>query len=269
MEMRNCPKCGTDNRNTLPLKYSWQDWSLKQCVRCRFVYLENPPTYVRLAAEHPWEKNRHDRRERMRVDFPITYSASRALGMLRRRLVKKRDRLERIINRWFQPGPVADIGCGDGANLERLPNRFEPVGIELSAQLAHRSRERLAHRNVPILNMSAVEGLRSIPDATLSGIIMCSFLEHEIQPLELLSEASRALDKNGCTVIKVPNYACLNRRVLGSRWCGFHFPGHVNYFTPASLREMVECAGFGVASFGWADHFFLSDNMWLVAHRQG
>ena len=180
--MRNCPKCGTDNFHRPLLKYSWRDWALKQCTRCRFVYLENPPSYERLAAEHPWEKNSRERRERMRAEYPLTFATSRGWGALRRRLVKKPDKLMRLIDRWFPPGPVADIGCGDGGSLARLPGRFEPVGIELSEQLARRSQERLAHRDVTILNMPALEGLRNIPDDTLSGIIMCSFLEHEERP---------------------------------------------------------------------------------------
>ena len=263
--IRNCPKCGTDNTHSPPLQYSWRDWSLKECTRCRFVYLENPPSYERLAAEHPWEKNHGERRERMRTEYPLTFAGSIAWRALRSRVVKKSDKLARIIDRWFPRGPVADIGCGDGQSLARLPDRFEPVGVELSEQLARRSRERLAHRDATILNMSALEGLRSMPDDTLSGIVMCSFLEHEARPAELLDEAARTLRTDGCTVIKVPNYACLNRRVLGSRWCGFHFPGHVNYFSPSSLREMVEFAGLRIVNFGWSEHFFLSDNMWLVA----
>ena len=29
---------------------------------------------------------------------------------------------------------------------------------------------------------------------------------------------------------------------MGAAWCGFRYPDHVNYFTPASLRRMAaEC----------------------------
>ena len=113
--------------------------------------------------------------------------------------------------------------------------------------------------------MPAIEGLASIPDDSVSGVVMRSFLEHEARPATLLREVARTLNGQGCSIIKVPNYASLNRRVMGSRWCGFRFPGHVNYFTPKSLRNMVEGAGLRVVDFGWLDHFALSDNMWLVA----
>ena len=267
--MRNCPKCGHDNSQGAPLKCSWQDWVLKQCACCYFVYLENPPTYECLAAEHPWEMNHGERKERIRAEYPIAFATSKAWRVLRRRLFPKSDKLMRRVSRWFPPGPVADIGCGDGGHLLRLPDRFEPIGVELSETLARRSRARLAHRQVTILNMSALEGLGRIPDNSLSGVIMRSFLEHEARPAELLDLTARTLRTGGAVIIKVPNYACLNRRVMGPRWCGFHFPGHVNYFSPSSLRDMVECAGLQVVSFNLLDHFVLSDNMWLVARRRG
>ncbi len=113
--------------------------------------------------------------------------------------------------------------------------------------------------------MSAIDGLAAIDEGTVSGIIMRSFLEHEAQPADLLARALRALRPGGAAIIKVPNYASVNRRVLGQRWCGFRFPGHVNYFTPATLRDMVEAAGFRVVRFGLFDRFYLSDNMWMVA----
>ena len=266
-ERRVCPNCGVENDSVAQLGYSWQDWALKQCARCRFVYLENPPDYETLAEVYPWEEDSNTRRKRMRSEYPFTAAISSALGGLRRRLIKKPDKLGRWIKRWVPPGAVADIGCGDGGTLARLPGEFKLIGIDISMELVGRTRERLARRQATILNMPALEGLRSLSDRSLSGIIMMSFLEHEIRPKELLREAARTLARGGAVVIKVPNYGGLNRRVMGSRWCGFHFPGHVNYFTPSSLCEMVRSVGLHVVCFGWMDHFVMNDNMWMVGRR--
>jgi len=140
-------------------------------------------------------------------------------------------------------------------------------GIEISEGLAHEAQELLAARGGSIINAPAVEGLASFPTGKATGVLMRSFLEHEHKPIELLTHAERVLQPGGIAIIKVPNFASINRRVMGSRWCGFRFPGHVNHFTPASLRAMVEDAGFGVMSFNALDRFFLSDNMWLVARK--
>jgi hypothetical protein len=31
---------------------------------------------------------------------------------------------------------------------------------------------------------------------------------------------------------------------MGTKWCGWRFPDHVNYFTAASLRALAESVGF-------------------------
>jgi SAM-dependent methyltransferase len=264
---RNCPKCGTDNSATDALAYSWQNWILKGCSSCAFVYLENPPGYEALVSEFAWERNHSDRGERMRKDFPLSYHFSRYWTPIRRWVIRKPDKVASRVKAAFPPGLVVDIGCGMGDQLARLPESYEPLGVEISLELARRAEERLAGRDGKILTMSAVEGLAAVPVGTVSGILMRSFLEHEQQPAELLARAWAALRPGGAAIIKVPNYASINRRVMGPRWCGFRFPGHVNYFTPQSLRDMVEAAGFQVERFGLFDRFYLSDNMWMVASK--
>lgn len=266
---RNCPNCGTDNSAASALEYSWQGWILKGCSSCGFVYLENPPGYEALVTDFAWERNHGDRGERMRRHYPLSYHLSRYWTPIRRWLIRKPDKVASRVKAAFPPGPVVDIGCGTGDQLARLPDAYEPLGVEISAELARRAEERLADRGGKVLAMSAVEGLAAITPGTVSGILMRSFLEHEEQPAELLARAWAALRPGGATIIKVPNYASINRRVMGPRWCGFRFPGHVNYFTPQSLRDMVEAAGFRVERFGLFDRFYLSDNMWMVASKPG
>jgi hypothetical protein len=61
--------------------------------------------------------------------------------------------------------------------------------------------------------------------------------------------------------MKTPNYASLNRRLMGMRWSGFRFPDHVNYFTPATLRELARRAGFST-HYGPTDRNPISDSLW-------
>ena len=181
--------------------------------------------------------------------------------------IRKPNKLANRVSKFFLPGVVVDIGCGTGDYLAKLPNTYQPLGIEISEELARLATERLSDRKGKVLAMSAIEGLSSVPEGTVSGIIMRSFLEHEQQPVDLLSFAWKALRPGGSAIIKVPNYDSINRKVMGNRWCGFRFPGHVNYFTPESLQEMVESVGFSIKSFGVFDRFYLSDNMWMVANK--
>ena len=267
MTPRLCPQCGSDNASGTALKYSHAPWVLKQCAECAFVYLENPPSYEDLETELAWEKVGKERNERVYLQSRVRSGASRAARMLRARLVSRANPLTRRVQRWFPAGPVVDIGCGRGDKLVSLPERFRLVGIEISQERAREARQRLSARGGVVHQIPALDGLDRMPARSLAGIVANAFLEHEIRPRELLQAAARALSPAGAMIVKVPNYASLNRRVMGAGWCGFRFPGHVNYFTPRSLRRMVEEVGMEVAEFRPVDRMPTSDNMWMVARR--
>ena len=264
---RNCPRCETDNSGERVLAYSWREWRLRRCRDCRFVYLENPPDYSQLSVTHAWEKNYQDHDVRMQREYPVTRSLSRRWGRIRRWLVRKPDKMAKRVGTWVPPGRVIDVGCGSAERLRALPRQYETIGIEISKALACEAEAGLAGRNGSVVNLPAIQGLAAMEAASATGVLMRSFLEHEHSPAALLMQVARVLKSGGVTIVKVPNYASVNRRIMGARWCGFRFPGHVNYFTPASLKEMVEAAGLTTVSFGSFDRFPLSDNMWMVARK--
>ena len=225
MTDRSCPQCGTSNASGEALRYSHERWVLKQCGECAFVYLENPPEYEELETDFAWERVGKERQERVYRQSPVRTGASRTARMLRDRLVSRADPLVRRVERWFPAGPVVDIGCGKGDKLASLPERFELVGIEISQEQARVARERLAARGGVVHQMPALEGLGEIRAESLAGIVANAFLEHEIRPKELLQAAARALRPAGAMILKVPNYASVNRHIMGTGWCGFPLSG--------------------------------------------
>ncbi len=264
---RTCPRCNTDNSEEKALSYSWKSWLLRQCNICRFVYLENPPGYSDFKIDYAWEKNFKDRKTRMRQDHPILYRLSHLWKSLRQLRKKRQDKSLTKVLHSVSPGLVVDIGCGDGSRLRSLPEDYRPVGIEISQTLARKAEATLSSRGGFVINAPAVDGLSEFEANSATGILMRSFLEHEHNPGDLLIQSARVLQPQGVAIIKVPNYSCVNRRVFGSRWCGFRFPGHLNYFTPESLSAMVESTGLTVSSFGFLDRFPFSDNMWMIARK--
>jgi len=230
------------------------------------VYLENAPAYEELHENFAWEKTYQAERERRHREEPILQWVSRRLIDLRGFLAPRK-KLFALTERLVPDGDVLDVGCSDARMLMRLGPRHVPHGIEVSAALARAAQSAVATRGGTVVHAAALDGLAALAGDRFSGVWMHSFLEHEMQPLATLRAAARVLRPDGRLILKMPNYASINRRVRGERWCGFRFPDHVNYFTPASLRRMVEHAELRVVQMNIFDRLPTSDNMWLVAGR--
>lgn len=229
------------------------------------VYLEKTWSLEVLFARFAWEESvvvEDQRRDAMR-------GTERALSKRFRRRLWLLPRLNpaALMARHATPGTVVDVGAGNGHYLTQLAEQFTPVGIEISSQAAALGQEKLRSRGGYFVNQDACSGLKALPAASASGVMMRSFLEHDSTPRETLQAAFQALKPGGILVLKVPNYGSWNRHIMGARWCGFRFPEHVNYFTPETLQRMVTAEGFSVRHFGPRLRLPTSDNMWMVAAK--
>ncbi len=263
---RDCPLCGRDNHSQSPLPLSRGTWRLKECSGCRFVYLENALRYEELNENHAWTKSRLAERD-FRRDGSLRDVAGSPLRATQKwfRSLLPRQKAARLIDRYVPSGRVLEVGCGNGQMLRQLPRRLIPCGIEIDARAAGKARRYIEPLGGQLIHADGLGGLESLADASIAGILMHSYLEHENQPLAVLRQAARVLVRGGAVVIKVPNFSSLNRRLLGSVWPGFRFPDHVNYFTPATLRSIVTAAGLAVVRCRWSDQLPTSDSVWLVA----
>ena len=101
---------------------------------------------------------------------------------------------------------------------------------------------------------------------SLSQPSLRGYLEHEAELLPVLKGLRRVLLPGGLAVVKVPNYASVNRLIMGSRWCGFRYPDHLN-FTPKTLGQLAAEAGFAT-SFGVSGRLPTTDNIWADEARR-
>jgi SAM-dependent methyltransferase len=263
---RVCPLCGQDNHGQPPLALSRGTWRLKQCRRCDFVYLENALRYEELSVNHAWTKSRLAEQQFRQDTNSWREPAVRPMRAVRTwlRQMLPRRKAARLIDRHVASGRVLEVGCGNGQMLKRLPEHLIPCGIEIDARAAGKARKYIEPRGGVMLHADGLHGLESLDSESISGVLMHSYLEHENQPLEVLRQTARVLVAGGVVVIKVPNFASFNRRLLGSMWPGFRFPDHVNYFTPHSLQAVVSAAGLAILRCDWLDRLPTSDSLWLV-----
>jgi SAM-dependent methyltransferase len=162
--------------------------------------------------------------------------------VLRRTRSALADRLHRVL----PPGPVLDVGAGDGTLVDAFVRRGrDAVGLE-------------PHASGPHIRNAEVEDV----DGNWSAVIFWHSLEHLRRPARALSHAAGLLSPGGTLVIAVPNATSLQARVFGDRWLALDLPRHLVHLSPPALLSKIEALGLrvervsylrgGQVVFGWA-----------------
>ena len=128
------------------------------------------------------------------------------------------------------PGPVLDVGAGDGTLLDALAARGrEAVGLERSA------------------------GREDIRDETLdeqdpgwAAVVFWHALEHLPEPGEAVDHAARVLAPHGVVVVAVPDAGSPQSRLLGADWLHLDPPRHLVHLTTPALTAGLEHRGLRV-----------------------
>lgn len=160
-------------------------------------------------------------------------------------LRRTRSRLARRVDRMAPPGPVLDVGSGDGTLLDALHARGrEALGLELDS-------------GRPDVREADITEL----DEDWSAIVFWHSLEHLPSPGAAVSHAARHLRPGGALFVAVPNSMSLQARVFADRWFHLDLPRHLVHLPASSLTERVDSLGLrvtrvshlrgGQALFGW------------------
>lgn len=259
---RACPLCHGDQGRDLP--YHRAPWRTVQCTACDFVYMPEVPALEEVGTTFEWSQSFAHETKRRRKASPIL-SRLDEWTRIRTRLFGRRTPMDDV-RRFLTQGRIIDLGCGNGSYLASAGQGFSLYGIDISPALTQEA-DRLfrAHGGYAICAPCA-QGLQEFEPEFFDAAVLRSYLEHEPDPNGVLKSLFRALKPGGIAVIKVPNYASLNRHIRREKWCGFRFPDHVNYFTPDTLRRMAEGHGYRVM-IRWRDQLPTDDNVWAVLQR--
>ncbi|MBX7244297.1 MAG: class I SAM-dependent methyltransferase [Candidatus Sumerlaeaceae bacterium] len=170
-----------------------------------------------------------------------------------------RNRLaQRLLNSFFRSvgrciqvappaGSVLEVGCGLGESSQRLVQFMGDRRFEVS-EFNPRFVAELQRREfpIPIRQESVYELQRS--DNSFDCVLLLEVLEHLADPQQALRELFRV--SRDRVIISVPHEPlwCLAHLLRGKNITRLgNTPGHINHFTPFSLRRLV--SRFGVVEF--------------------
>jgi ubiquinone/menaquinone biosynthesis C-methylase UbiE len=151
----------------------------------------------------------------------------------------KADNIVSLCNRLPQ-NSVIEIGAGEGAILQRLSElRF---GEELYAlEISLSGSNTIKQRQIPRLRECQVYDGYTVPysDNRFDLAILSHVIEHVEHPRKLLYEAARVARY---VFVEVP----LEDTVRSARDFVFDSVGHINFYSPKTIRKLVQSCGLQV-----------------------
>ncbi len=257
--VRSCPLCSRDERTLFAER---DGWDIVRCSHCGMVFLGHELTYQAQREKHDWLEEYYKEGARRKQKHPILVFLSRLTRPFK---PETNSRLLAQTLKWRKSGKLVDFGCGNGAFLERARERFDAIGIEMSPRSAALARQ--CNPSARILEGPLTEVAARLAEKSFDIVTQFGYIEHEWNPRAALEAAFRLLKPGGVTVLKTPNFDSWNRKIMRADWVGYHVPAHCNYFTPLTLRMMLEQAGFEPLPQPIADRLPTSDSLWVAARR--
>jgi SAM-dependent methyltransferase len=154
-------------------------------------------------------------------------------------------------------GKLLEVGCGAGGNLQAI-KRYRPYldvyGVDLGVQAIASGKQLF-----PSLHLQ-VAAAEALPFESASFDIICFFdvLEHVVDPLRCLQEASRVLKPDGVLHAYIPCEA--ERYSLHGilNWMGINLKektaGHIQKLTRQEVEQMCRDADFTITEVIWSCH---------------
>jgi len=142
---------------------------------------------------------------------------------------------------------LLEIGVGSGSFMEYAKRRgFLVTGCDLSAPICRHVEEKF---HIPVHHGH----VSSLPDEPVFDVVVMNHvLEHVSDPVGLLREVRRRMNRGGVLHVAVPNLDSWESRFRG--WTGYE-AYHLVYFRPGTLKNTAERAGFLVSRVSTHESF--------------
>ncbi len=222
-----CPVCEYRNSRAERIVAGF---ALERCGRCSHVFM-NPQYGESEVAELYVDRNADE--------LAAIYSRITAAQSVRGRYISKLEMLETALP---GRGRLLDFACGYGGFFEIAQTRgWDAHGSEIG-QWAQRV---AAARDLKNLHIGTLGDLH-FPDAWFDVVHAAQVFEHLAKPKNELAEIRRILRPGGLLYIDVPNYRTLSIVLGRDDFMLNEPPQHLNYFSPKTLRSLLQASGFVV-----------------------
>ena len=136
-------------------------------------------------------------------------------------------------------GKILDVGCAGGLFVKEARDAgWDAYGVEPCKWLVDWGVKN--HR----LNLKATTLEKAkYPSNYFDVVTLWDVLEHVPDPKATLEECNRILKPNGLVVVNYPNWGSRLAQFFGRKWW-FLLSIHLYYFTPKTIKKMLEVTGY-------------------------
>lgn len=220
----DCPSCGSASHTELFVK---RGYPIVRCDGCGLVF-SNPQVDESVVLDEYREGGSND----LWVDV---LTSPRQLELDRAKFAEILDELEP----YRGEGRLLDVGTSIGLFLRLALDRgWSGRGTEFGRRALAYARDEL-DLDVGDTPIEEIDGEHD-------AVTVLSVLEHVNRPREFLGHVARLLRPGGAAYFVVPNVDSLACRVLHERAATFDGRNHLVYFSPRTLRDLLEREGFEV-----------------------
>lgn len=224
--LANCPLCaeilGTGGYRRLK---GYEKDHLVKCRACGFAFSllqPNAEDYERVYGNYDYVAEDNAR-------TPLSIEKERAI-------------VERLM-KYRSTGKVLDVAAGGGRFLERFAERgFECHATEFNEAMCD---------YLTAKGFTAYRGglfPEGVPEEAFDIVVFTEIIEHINNPLPVLEGLVRLLRRGGALFMTTPNFASIERRMMGPNWGMLMFPEHITYWTPRHLDRALRSVGLGKSS---------------------
>ncbi|HBG69970.1 MAG: hypothetical protein A2W93_05615 [Bacteroidetes bacterium GWF2_43_63] len=154
-----------------------------------------------------------------------------------------------ISKRISKSSSVIDIGCGNGALLNRIHqlSGAKVTGVEMDNVAAQRARDRGC---IEVFSDSFEKA--PLAEGSFDAVIMIHSFEHIPQPVPTLTNAVALLKPGGIFYIAIPNINSIQYAVFRKHWLHLDPEFHLHFI---SRRELIKLASEAGLKFIKTKHF--------------
>lgn len=227
-----CYLCGRTDPRTM---FRQEPYRVVRCQGCGLVFTTPrlSPEQIRAMYQTAYWQSEQAK------DFGYTdYLNDRELYLATYRM-----RREVITRRKPAPGRVLDVGSAAGFFLATMQEiGWNCSGIELSEFMAVKSRELFGLKDV---RSGSIQDA-TYPPRSFDVVTFWDVIEHLEDPASHLQRAHALLKDDGLLVVETQNVESCFAKVLGRKWQHYKMAEHLYHFGPATVRTLLERAGFAV-----------------------